>query len=197
MHDDHLVATQMRPDTLRFSRGVALVLRVALACCAAAWIILAAGDVALTRRAADWPTTAGVITWTGRTAGTTIINVSKTNPRPHSTEWIGAPDVHYRYVVGVDTLTGWRANVTQPRPDGFRVRPRAWFDQVQLPIENGADRSADGAGAVTVHYDPSDPRQSALNVDSSIATWVELILGISVLVALRPRRGRPSAAPPS
>jgi hypothetical protein len=184
---DERVADQLRPATIRFWRGVGVASRLALAGLASAWIVLGAMDVASTVRASRWPTVTGTMEWVGRTSGGTIINVSRMAPTPHGTSWVGPPELRYRYVVGADTLSGWRANVTQPTGDGFRVRPRAWFDQWLSP-------RMDKGSVVTVHYDPRDARQSALSVSSSMATWVELAAGIAILIALARSRAPGSHA---
>jgi hypothetical protein len=180
---------QLHPATLRFWRRVGLASRLALGGLAVAWVVLGAMDVASTARASRWPTVTGTMEWVGRAGGGTIVNVSRSAPRAHGRTWAGVPELRYRYVVGADTLSGWRANVTQPAADGFRVRPRAWFDQWLLP-------SIDRGDVVTVHYDPKDARQSALSVASSMATWVELAAGIAILGALARSRARKVDATP-
>ena len=195
IEDNDTVSAQWRPATARFWRKVSLLVRVALGCLATAWLLLGVRDVALTVRASHWPSTAGHIDWVGHARGGTIINTVGINPRPSRTSRVGTPEVQYRYVVDGDTLFGWRANITQPKPDGFRVRPRAWFDE-GLPWSAMRPEPGAGDSRVRVYYDPGDPRQSALSVTSSIATWVELVAGVALLVVLLPRRKRRCIVPP-
>ena len=190
IQNDQQISDLVRPATLRLWRRAALLVRVASGCLATAWLILGVRDVALTVSASDWPTTVGKIDWVGHARGGRIINVNGISSRPGAYSWVGTPEMQYRYVVGSDTLIGWRANITQPKPEGFRVRPRAWFDGGLPPLAKRSDLSADET-SVKVYYDPTDARQSALSVSTSIATWVELVAGVAILLLLLRRPQSP------
>jgi len=181
MESDDLDVGTLRPSTLRFWRHAALLARIALGVLAVLWIGLGIADIIRSRQAARWPVTTGRIEWAGHARGMIFLNRYS---RPGAVPYNGVPQLKYRYVVGRDTLYGWRENVTQPPLDGFRVRPRAWFGEVLLPRDPRTGGNIERGAVMSVHFNPDDPVDSALSVDIVFASWVELVGGLALLVVL-------------
>jgi Protein of unknown function (DUF3592) len=184
MESDDLEVDTLRPSTLRLWRHAAAIARIALGVLAVLWVGLSVADIVHSHRATRWPVTTGSVEWAGHAEGIAIITrYSRAVSMPRRS----VPQLKYRYVVGRDTVFGWRENITQPPLDGFRVRPRAWFGEVLLPRDPRTGGSVERGAVVPVHFNPDDPADSALSVDIVFATWVELAGGIALFVVLARR----------